>query len=126
SAVPLRHRSIGVCAEERWRSSSRRTCGLTGRKEDIINIAEDNLQQRDHSDCKGKLYVVGVGPGSPLDRTPRAEAAIAASDVIVGYSSYIELIADLIDGKEVISSSMLQEVKRCANALHIAASGKVV
>jgi precorrin-3B C17-methyltransferase len=51
---------------------------------------------------------------------------IAASDVIVGYSSYIELITDLTEGKEVISSSMLQEVKRCEKALRIAAEGKVV
>lgn len=61
-----------------------------------------------------------------MDRTRRAEAAIAASDVVVGYSSYIELIADLTDGKEVISSSMLQEVKRCEKALRVAASGKIV
>ncbi len=61
-----------------------------------------------------------------MDRTRRAEAAIAASDVIVGYSSYVELIADLTEGKEVISSSMLQEVKRCEKALRIANSGKVV
>lgn len=60
------------------------------------------------------------------DRTHRAEAAIADSDVIVGYSSYIDLIADLTDGKEVISSSMLQEVKRCEKALRIAESGKIV
>jgi precorrin-3B C17-methyltransferase len=46
--------------------------------------------------------------------------------VIVGYSSYIDLIADLTEGKEVISSSMLQEVKRCEKALRIAASGKIV
>jgi precorrin-3B C17-methyltransferase len=46
--------------------------------------------------------------------------------VIVGYRSYIELITDLTDGKEVISSSMLQEVKRCEQALRIAESGKIV
>lgn len=61
-----------------------------------------------------------------MDRTHRAEAAIKASEVIVGYSSYIELIEDLTEGKEVISSAMLQEVKRCEKALRMAASGKVV
>ncbi len=44
----------------------------------------------------------------------------------MGYSSYVELIADLTEGKEVISSSMLQEVRRCEKALRIANSGKVV
>lgn len=46
--------------------------------------------------------------------------------MIVGYSSYTELIDDLTGGKEVISSSMLQEIKRCEKALRIAAAGKVV
>jgi precorrin-3B C17-methyltransferase len=46
--------------------------------------------------------------------------------VIVGYRSYIEMISDLTKGKEVISSSMLQEVGRCEQALRIAESGQVV
>ena len=124
--MPLRYFAIGFCAEKRRSSGGRRACGLTGRKEDNIITAENNLQQCDRGDRTGKLYVVGIGPGSPLDRTHRAEAAIAASDVIVGYSSYTELIDDLTGGKEVISSSMLQEIKRCEKALRIAAAGKVV
>jgi precorrin-3B C17-methyltransferase len=36
------------------------------------------------------------------------------------------MISDLTQGKEVISSSMLQEVTRCKEALRIADSGKVV
>ena len=91
-----------------------------------MNTAEDNLQQHNGCNSAGKLFVVGVGPGSPLDRTHRAEAAILSSDVIVGYRSYIDMISDLTQGKEVISSSMLQEVKRCEEALRIADSGKVV
>jgi len=61
-----------------------------------------------------------------LDRTHRAEAAIAASDVIVGYRSYIEMIDDLLQGKKVISSAMLQETARCEEALRLADSGQVV
>jgi precorrin-3B C17-methyltransferase len=61
-----------------------------------------------------------------LDRTHRAEAAIAASDAIVGYRSYIEMIADLLNGKNVIASAMLQETARCEEALRLADSGKVV
>jgi precorrin-3B C17-methyltransferase len=70
--------------------------------------------------------VVGIGPGSPLDRTPRASAAILASDVVVGYRQYIDLIADLTAGKQVISSAMLQETARCQKALQLAVSGQVV
>jgi precorrin-3B C17-methyltransferase len=70
--------------------------------------------------------VVGIGPGDPLDRTRRAEAAIVGSDVVVGYRQYIDLIADLTMGKEIVASGMTQEVERCRAALRHAAAGKTV
>jgi precorrin-3B C17-methyltransferase len=45
--------------------------------------------------------LVGVGPGHPRELTPRAKAAIAESQVIVGLKSRIELVRELIGGKEV-------------------------
>ena len=45
---------------------------------------------------------------------------------MVGYSPYLEAIADLLDGKELISSGMTQEIERCRQALQRAASGEVV
>jgi precorrin-3B C17-methyltransferase len=70
--------------------------------------------------------VVGIGPGGKLDRTLRAEAAIAASTVVVGYRRYLELIADLTNGKELISSGMTREVDRCQAAIELAERGDTV
>jgi precorrin-3B C17-methyltransferase len=68
--------------------------------------------------------VVGIGPGSTLDRTKRAEQAIAESDVLVGYKRYLELISDIAHGKELISSGMTQEVERCKAAIECAFNGQ--
>jgi precorrin-3B C17-methyltransferase len=70
--------------------------------------------------------VVGIGPGGPLDRTRRAEETIARCRVIVGYSRYLELIRDLTEGKEIISSGMTKEVERCTTALDRAKRGDQV
>lgn len=70
--------------------------------------------------------MVGIGPGGPLDRTKRAEAVIGKSQVIVGYKRYLELIADLTAGKEVLASGMTQEVERCRMALQRASQGQDV
>lgn len=70
--------------------------------------------------------MVGIGPGGPADRTRRAEAAIAASTVVAGYKRYLDLIADLTDGKELISSGMTKERERCRAALQRAEEGSVV
>ncbi len=61
-----------------------------------------------------------------MDRTRRAERAIEESQVIAGYSRYLELIADLTKGKKLVSSGMRQESERCRKALELARSGETV
>jgi precorrin-3B C17-methyltransferase len=58
-----------------------------------------------------------------LDRTRRAEQAISKCEVVVGYHHYLESIRDLTDGKELISSGMMQEVDRCRAAVQRAQDG---
>lgn len=70
--------------------------------------------------------MVGIGPGVALDRTRRAELAIAESSVVVGYSYYLELIEDLTEGKELLGTGMTQEVDRCREALLRAQEGNTV
>ena len=75
---------------------------------------------------QGKLYVVGLGPGALDHLTPAAAAAIAAAEAVVGYRTYLELIPELLVGKEVVSSGMMKEVERCREALRLAAAGRQV
>ena len=84
------------------------------------------MEKHNSGNCTGKLYIVGIGPGGPEDRTRRAEKAIAASNVVAGYKMYLELIEDLTEGKELISSGMTRELERCRAALDRAAEGNVV
>jgi precorrin-3B C17-methyltransferase len=83
--------------------------------------------QRDHDRPRpGRLFVVGIGPGGPLDRTRRAEESIAKSAVVMGYARYLELIRDLTAGKELIATGMTREVERCRMALERAEAGETV
>ena len=70
--------------------------------------------------------MVGIGPGGPLDRTRRAEEAIAKSGVVIGYTRYLELIRDLTEGKERIATGMTREMERCRMALERAEAGETV
>ena len=56
----------------------------------------------------------------------RAIEAIAESGTVVGYTPYLEAIADLTGGKELVASGMTHEVERCRQALHRAAAGEAV
>ena len=44
----------------------------------------------------GGVTLVGLGPGSPLHRTPAAEIAVRRADVVIGYTAYVEQCADLL------------------------------
>ncbi len=70
--------------------------------------------------------IVGLGPGNVLEMTPRARQAIEQAEVIAGYTTYIKLISNLIDGKKIIGTAMMQEIERCRQALDEAIAGKNV
>jgi precorrin-3B C17-methyltransferase len=75
---------------------------------------------------KGKLYVVGIGPGNSGHLTFAAREALTRSNVIVGYRTYIKLLGELTAGKRVITGGMGEEVKRAAQAISLAAMGETV
>jgi precorrin-3B C17-methyltransferase len=74
----------------------------------------------------GKIMLVGIGPGSNDHMTARARAAIAEADTIIGYVTYIRLVADLVVGKEIIKKSMTEELDRAIESLARAREGKKV
>ena len=117
---------FSVCSGESEFAGGSRTCGTAGGNQDKADSAKDSLQSCNGGDSKGKLFVVGIGPGGIQGRTHQAENAIEQSDVIFGYTRYIELASDLLDGKEVIPSGMRQEVDRCLAALEKADQGNIV
>jgi precorrin-3B C17-methyltransferase len=84
------------------------------------------MDQRHHGPGPGTLYVVGTGPGAREHLTYAAVEALRNCDLIVGYKTYLELIPEFLEGKEVISSEMMKEVERCRQALELAEGGKSV
>ncbi|HJW02463.1 MAG TPA: precorrin-3B C(17)-methyltransferase [Azospira sp.] len=88
---------------------------------DIQTYAQTNAPAK-----TGKIMLVGLGPGAVEHMTGRARAAIAEADTIIGYVTYVRLVADLIEGKEVIKKSMTEELDRAIEALDRAKQGKKV
>lgn len=74
----------------------------------------------------GKLFIVGVGPGHHDHMTQRALQVIEESDTIVGYTTYVNIVNDLIDGKDVYRYAMTQEVERAHQCIDLAKSGRIV
>ena len=73
-----------------------------------------------------KLYVVGIGPGAYEKMTIEAARALKDSDVIIGYTVYVDLVKDHFPDKEFLTTPMKKEVDRCILAFEEAAKGKQV
>ena len=73
-----------------------------------------------------KLYVVGIGPGKRAGMTEEAVRALEESDVIVGYTVYVDLVKGYFPDKPVLTTPMRREVERVELALAEAAGGKTV
>ncbi|KKB12351.1 precorrin-3B C17-methyltransferase [Devosia geojensis] len=73
----------------------------------------------------GKLYVVGLGPGSPDQVTPEALAAVAASGELYGYGPYLDRLTLRPDQRRIASDNR-QELSRADAALASAAAGNTV
>ena len=71
------------------------------------------------------LYVVGIGAGNREGMTEAAQHVIAQSDLIVGYTKYVELVKEFFSEKEYASTGMKQERERVDFALN-EASDKIV
>ena len=73
-----------------------------------------------------KIYVVGIGPGEYEQMTLKAIHALEASDVIIGYTVYVDLVRDHFAGKAFMTTPMKKEVDRCVLAFEEAQKGKTV
>jgi len=74
----------------------------------------------------GTLTIVGIGPGAHEHTTPAALEALRVAEVIVGYTTYIRLVQDLIAGKEIIRTGMTEEIGRARAAVERARAGAKV
>ena len=71
-----------------------------------------------------KLYVVGIGPGGYEQMTVKAVKVLEECDIIVGYTVYVDLVAEHFAGKEMLTTPMRQEEKRCRMAFDEVMNGR--
>jgi cobalt-precorrin 5A hydrolase/precorrin-3B C17-methyltransferase len=76
---------------------------------------------------RGRLAIVGLGPGARDLLTPRAVAAVRRAALVVGLDQYVDQIRDLLrPGTEVIVSGLGGEERRARAAVEAATAGRAV
>ena len=98
--------------------SQRATCAVA--------LSPKNIDSLSVGRGRGRLFVVGIGPGTDAWRTPEVTRVISQVTDVVGYGFYLDLIPDLIKGKVRHTSILSEEEARVRQALELAAEGKDV
>lgn len=75
---------------------------------------------------KASIYVVGFGPGGRADMTQQAVTALEQADLVIGYTTYVNLLRKLFPDLTYYAAPMRKEEERCRIAVEKALSGKTV
>jgi cobalt-precorrin 5A hydrolase/precorrin-3B C17-methyltransferase len=90
-------------------------------KADNVTVAAARIRPR------GRLAVVGLGPGAADLRTPRAVAELRRAAVVVGLDSYVDQVRRLLrPGTEIRASALGDEEARATEAVELASAGRAV
>ncbi|WP_310621548.1 precorrin-3B C(17)-methyltransferase [Flexibacterium corallicola] len=84
------------------------------------------LNAEEFGRARGRLHVIGIGPGKESWRAPEASRWISEADEVVGYGLYLDLVSHLIAGKERHAFPLGAEEDRVRFALEQAAKGRKV
>ncbi|RLJ41118.1 cobalt-precorrin 5A hydrolase/precorrin-3B C17-methyltransferase [Litoreibacter meonggei] len=79
-----------------------------------------------HGRARGKLSIIGIGPGQHSWRTPEASQLVNEAEELVGYGLYIDLLGPLAYGKQRSDFPLGGEEDRCRYALERAGEGRNV
>ena len=99
------------------RKTANATCALGIHPEPVVALA---------GRARGRLSVVGIGPGQASWRTPDVSRLVSEAQELVGYGLYIDLLGPLAIGKTRSDFPLGGEEDRCRYALEQAGKGKNV
>lgn len=97
--------------------SANATCAIATAPEPITEL---------RGRARGRLSVIGIGPGQAAWRTPEASRLITEAEELVGYGLYIDLLGPLASGKGRTDFPLGGEEARCRYALEEAGKGRNV
>ena len=75
---------------------------------------------------RGKLTVVGLGPGTRELMTPAVQRELEQAEVILGYETYVRMAGPFGPGQTVHMTDNREEMQRARHAFELAASGRSV
>ncbi|MBD6620360.1 precorrin-3B C(17)-methyltransferase [Komarekiella sp. 'clone 1'] len=91
-----------------------------------IAIAPEPIDPNTIGQPRGRLAIIGTGPGASQWMSPQVKEILKSATDLVGYKTYLDLVGSLGDGKQRHESDNREEEARARMALDLAATGRSV
>jgi cobalt-precorrin 5A hydrolase/precorrin-3B C17-methyltransferase len=91
-----------------------------------LGIATAPIDAQQIGRPRGRLTVVGLGPGSAGLMAPDARAALNEASDVLGYETYVKMAAPFHAGQRLHCSDNREELQRARHAFELACAGKRV
>ena len=118
--VPLRFVQAGddVCAQPlTWRNP------LSGV---VLGVASAPLDPQRLGRVRGRLSVIGLGPGAAELMVPAVKAALAQANDVLGYETYVRMAGPFRPEQVLHCTDNREEMQRARHAFELAAQGRSV
>ncbi len=92
----------------------------------VVNVAEQPLDLSQVGRVRGRLAVIGLGPGAAELMVPAVKAELARCTDVLGYETYVRMAGPFRDDQVQHCTDNREEMQRARHAFELAAQGRSV
>ena len=92
----------------------------------VINVAEQPLDLSQVGRVRGRLAVIGLGPGAAELMVPAVKTELARCTDVLGYETYVRMAGPFRDDQVQHCTDNREEMQRARHAFELAAQGRSV
>ncbi|MDZ4324530.1 MAG: precorrin-3B C(17)-methyltransferase [Pseudomonas sp.] len=124
--VPLRFASATGAVSELARNAITPPVLIFGNDAIAIAVAEQPLDPLSIGRPRGRLAVIGLGPGASELMVPAVKAELARANDVLGYETYVRMAGPFRADQVLHCTDNREEMQRARHAFELAAQGRSV
>ncbi|MHC8356010.1 precorrin-3B C(17)-methyltransferase [Pseudomonas sp. LB3P81] len=124
--VPLRFVNDAGALSELARNAAGQPVSIFGDDAIAIAVAEQPLDPMSIGRPRGRLAVIGLGPGAAELMVPAVKAELARANDVLGYETYVRMAGPFRADQVMHCTDNREEMQRARHAFELAAQGRSV
>jgi len=124
--VPLRFANAEGSLAELARNSIGQPVAIIGDDNLVIAVAEQPIEPLLIGRPRGRLAVIGLGPGAAELMVPAVKAELSRADDVLGYETYVRMAGPFRPDQTLHCTDNREEMQRARHAFELAAQGRSV